>query len=220
MSLFGQFFLLLVRVLSSLALILLVDVRPGLAVTPTAEEESLQQLVLKRPKAREHLLGRGHIWIKFNQADFDSDIKDAWGVDTEGYVGLEGYWWVRRNGYIGVEIGRIGVGSAVTEDGDRIEDFDFTNLEINTKRLYDLTRGLSLGFGIGVGGFWANGEEVRGQVRTDLADFGFGVQGFVEINWRARKFVAGIDVKYQVVSDILDIDYSNFRWGGHLGVVF
>ena len=81
-------------------------------------------------------------------------------------------------------------------------------------------RGLSLGLGIGVGGFWANGEEVRSQVRTDLADFGFGVQGFVEFNWRARKFAAGIDVKYQVVTDILGIDYSNFRWGGHLGVVF
>ena len=68
MSLSDRIFLPLILGPSSLALMLLVDVQPGLAAIPTAEEETLQQLVLKRPKAREHLLGRGHIWIKFNQA--------------------------------------------------------------------------------------------------------------------------------------------------------
>ncbi len=51
-------------------------------------------------------------------------------------------------------------------------------------------------------------------------DFGFGYQGFVELNWRTRQFVIGFDVKYQAVTDIFNIDYSNFRFGGHVGVVF
>jgi len=207
------------RMFCCLALLSLVGNPLPIASTPASEDASPTPHS-QRQRTSDYILGRGHLWLKIDRADFGSDIHDVWGLDTDRYVGLEGCWGGRRNVYFGVEIGRIDIGTALDEDRDRIENFAFTSAEINTKVLFDLTHGLSLGLGAGIGGFWASGEEVDSFGRSDLADLGFGYQGFADINWRAQRFVTGIHLEYQAAVDLIGIDYSNLRLGGHIGVVF
>jgi hypothetical protein len=145
-------------------------------------------------------------------------------VDREGYLGLEAYWAVEDGVYFGGEVGHAGTDSAVAADGDTIRDFDFVALELNTKKVFGLARGLSCSVGLGGAVFYVDGEEISvlgGEESSDpLADIGFGAQAFAGLDWRARKFIIGVDVKYQMAFDVLNIDYSNLRMGGHLGLVF
>ena len=196
------------RPLRSLAVLLLAGCLPLAAAATSAEARSGQAL------------GQGHLWLKVQQTDFGGDTDEVWGVDSDVCVSLEGYWSGWDKVYLGVEIGRIDVGTAQDEDGNHIEEFSFTSGEFNVKRVFDLGRGLTLGLGAGSGAFWASGEEVDTLGRSPLADFGFGYQGFAEFNGRIRRFVAGVQVKYQAAFDFLEIDYSNLRFGGHLGLTF
>lgn len=168
----------------------------------------------------ERPLGRGHLWLKVDGLDFNSDVNEEWGVDTEAYVGLEGYWQRRGRFYIGIEIGHIDVGSASDADGNRLEGVAFTNGELNGKALFPLKHGLSAGVGAGLAGVWVEGEEIDEFGPTDLADISFGAQGFAELNWRVRRLVTGLELKYQIAEDVWQIDYSNLRLGVRLGVVF
>jgi len=62
---------------------------------------------------------------------------------------------------------------------------------------------------------------VSGQTFIDrLSDFGYGTQIFADFNWRTHHLILGLDVKYQEAYDLVDVDYSNFRLGAHLGVAF
>ena len=175
------------------------------------------------PDPRGPSLGRGHVWIKIARADFDDASAGFWGVDEEGFVGLEAYGG-DGDFYGGVELGHARAGNATAADGDEIRDFDFLSLEFNAKKVFALKHGFTFGLGGGTALFYVNGEEVSvfgGQEFSDpLADLGFGAQGFVDLTWRARRFLIGVDVKYQAAFDILDVDYSNVRLGGHLGLVF
>lgn len=170
------------------------------------------------------LLGRAHLWVDFGRTDLSNAAARAWGVDREGYVGLEAY---RRSGgesYFGGGIGRSGAGRATNADGDTIRDFQFVWLELNGKRAFELKRGFTFDAGLGGSLFYAEGQEVSivsGQEFTDpLADLGFGAQAFVDFTWRARRLLLGLEAEYQMAFDIINVNYSNLRLGGHLGVAF
>ena len=75
-------------------------------------------------------------------------------------------------------------------------------------------------FAVDQRGHQADGEEVDEFRRTDLSDSGWGYQVFVDFNYRAKRFMIGVSAKYQDAIDFLDIDYSNLRLGGHIGIVF
>ena len=168
----------------------------------------------------ERLLGRFHIWLKGGTESFLGDVEELWGIDSEEFVGLEGYGGGAKNNYFGLEIGKVGVGSAEGEDGVVIHDLDFLAVELNWKIAFDLTHGMTLAPGFGTSGFFIDGEEVDQFGSSDLADFGFGYQGFVDFTWRARRLLLGINAQYQVAIDILTLDYSNLTLGAHLGLAF
>lgn len=117
-----------------------------------------------------------------------------------------------------------GSGEATNSDGDRIEDFDLDWIEINGKRAFDLHRGWSADVGFGGAFFYVDGREVSIQggeeIRDPLADIGFGLQVVGDVSWRARRLLLGVDLHYQWAFDLIDIDYSNFRLGAHVGVAF
>jgi hypothetical protein len=169
-------------------------------------------------------LGRGHLWVKIGRADFGSDSTRAWAVDSEGYVGLEGYRGSGRGFYFGGEVGRFGTGRVTTPDGDTLRDIHFLWLELNEKLAFDLKRGLSIDAGVGVAFFYVDGQEVTTlsglEFTSPLADVGRGVQVFADLNWRKRRLLLGLDVKYQWAFDVVNLNYSNLRLGGHVGIAF
>lgn len=169
-------------------------------------------------------LGRGHLWVKFARADFQDDAVVVWGVDRATHVGLEGYWAGGRTYHVGGEIGYTSAGDLLTSDGDLIRDFGFFSLEGNNKWVFDLTHGFSAGVGLGAAVFWVEGDEVAyvdGEAwSSPLASFGVGVHLFGELTWRVNRFLVGVDAKYQSAGDWLYLDYSNVRFGVHLGVAF
>ena len=169
-------------------------------------------------------LGKGHLWLKAGQFDLNGDAAGEWGVDREGYLALEGYGELDDEVYIGGELGRSAAASGVNDDGDRIEDFDFLWLEWNTKMAFDLERGFSVDVGLGGALFYVSGDKVIASgdfsSTAPLADVGFGVQVFTDFNWRTRRLLIGLDAKYQWAFDVIDISYSNLRFGAHVGFCF
>ena len=170
-------------------------------------------------------LGRAHLLLEAGRIDVDDAAAREWGVDREGFFALALYLGDERGlGYLGGEIGHAGTRETTNSDGDRIEDFDFDWIEINTKRAFDLHRGWSADVGFGGAFFYVDGQEVSVQggeeIRDPLADIGFGLQIVGDVSWRARRLLLGVDLHYQWAFDLLDVDYSNFRFGAHVGVAF
>ncbi len=176
------------------------------------------------PAPADPLLGRFHLWVKVGRTHLSDAAAAAWGVDREGYLGLEAYRVDNRGFYLGGEIGGSETASGINRNGQTIRDLGFFSLELNAKRAFNLKRGLTFDAGLGGAFFSVQGEEVRimsGQESTDpLADLGFGLQAFVDFNWRVRRMLVGLDAKYQWAFDVIDIDYSNLRFGAHLGLAF
>jgi hypothetical protein len=169
-------------------------------------------------------LGRFHLWVKSGQADFDGAAAGEWGVDREGYLGIEGYGSHAGDFYFGGEIGHVGVGSAITDDGDRIRGFDFLWVELNEKQAVRVGGGFTFDAGLGAALFYVEGKEVvtlGGPEFTDpLADIGYGTHVFVDLTWRRGRFLLGLNARYQWAFDIININYSNLRYGAHLGMAF
>ena len=169
-------------------------------------------------------LGTGHLWLKAGQFNLNGESAGVWGVDREGYLALEGYGESGEGWYFGGELGRSAAGSGVNDDGDTIRDFDFWWLEWNAKKAFDLKRGFSIDVGLGSALFYVDGEEVvaAGEFfSTDpLADIGFGAQVFTDFTWRTRRLLIGLDARYQWAFDVIDISYSNLRFGAHVGFCF
>lgn len=169
-------------------------------------------------------LGRGHLWVEVGEMDLDHGADEAWGLDRETYLALEGYGGDARGFYLGGEFSHSGTSGTAASDGDSIRDFDLWWLEMNGKKAFDLKRGLTIDAGLGWSMFYADGQEVStlgGQQVTDpLADFGFGAQIFGDFNWGLQRFLIGIDVKYQWAFDFVDVNYSNLRVGAHVGFRF
>ncbi len=151
-------------------------------------------------------------------------VEGATRAGAREYLELEGYHATGSELYVGGEVGRLGNGTGVDRDGIPIQDLRFRWLEGNVKGGVDLRHALSLDYGAGVALFYVEGREVTmasGQTFIDrLSDFGYGTQIFADFNWRAHHLILGLDVKYQEAYDLVDVDYSNFRLGAHLGIAF
>ena len=170
-------------------------------------------------------LGSGHLFVTIGQIDLDDAAAREWGVNREGFFALSGYRGdARRVAYFGGEFGHSGSGGGTGSGGRIITDFDLYWIEANAKRAFDLGRGWSAGAGLGSALFYVDGSEVSVQdgeeFRDPLADVGFGAQVFTEAAWRAKHLLMGVEVRYQWAFDLIDVDYSNFRLGVRLGVVF
>jgi hypothetical protein len=177
------------------------------------------------------LLGRAHTWVRIGRTDLSHAAAREWGVDRERHLGIAVYGRRKRAGrrigptfYIGGELSHSATDRAVNAEGDVFNDFDFLSLELNDKIVFELKNGLALGVGTGFAIFYVDGEEESTLPlmpgATSLADAGFGYQAFVDFDWRVRRLILGLDVKYQRAFDIININYSNYRLGAHVGLTF
>jgi hypothetical protein len=190
----------------------------GLALSP------VPALAQPDPPPAAPLLGRAHLVVKTARVDFDREAGRAWGIDRERYLGVEAYWALDRAVYVGGAIGHAGTALAVAADGDVIRDLDFLWLEASQKAVVGLRHGFTFGAGLGAALFYVEGREVVApddpETTDPIADVGFGAQAFVDLTWRAKRFLAGVEVQYQWAFDLLEVDYSNLRAGARLGVTF
>jgi hypothetical protein len=171
-----------------------------------------------------YALGNGHVWVRAGRIDLRDSVQNEWGLDRESFVGLEGYAGQGYEVYLGGEIGISSAGDATTSSGEQLRDLHFRWGGLNVKRGFPLRHGLSFDAGLGVLLFSVDAEEVSnsgGIVTSDpLADLGYGLQALGDFNWRYRALILGIDARFQYAFDLIDIDYSNFGLGAHLGIAF
>jgi hypothetical protein len=176
------------------------------------------------PGPGEPLLGRAHLWLKIGQADFNHDAAREWGVSRKHYLALEGYRGTRHDIYYGGEIARIADDRSINADGDILRDLDLLWLELNVKLAFELRHDLSFGVGSGIAFVYVDGEEITMQggqeVADPLADLALGSQLFVDLTWRRRRLLLGVDARYQRAFDVINVNYSNLRLGAHVGLAF
>src|SRR5262245_26123889 len=169
-------------------------------------------------------LGGFHIWAKGATVDLGGTATDDWGPDRETYFAIEGYLSEWGRSYVGAELGRAHRDTAINVDGEEMRDLDFWSGELNWKYAFDWGHGMTADIGMGSALIYVDGDEVIPLVpvaeTSPLADIGFGLQAFADFNWRTRRLLIGLDVKYQYAWDILNLDYSNLRLGGHIGLAF
>lgn len=176
------------------------------------------------PARRGFSLGDGHIWLRAGRIDLRESVENEWGLDRETFFALEGYLGRGYETYTGGEIGFASSDAAQNMDGDRLEDLHFRWGGLNVKHAFPMGHGLSFDAGAGLLLFYIDATEVSMsggmEVRDPLADLGYGFQALGDFNWRYRVLVLGLDARFQYAFDLLDIDYSNFSVGAHLGVAF
>lgn len=145
-------------------------------------------------------LGPGNIAVKLNYISFTED------EDTGIYTGIEGYGEIRPNLYLGAEIGY----------SDSVSEPDvFIPIELNIKYAIMVTPEFIID--IGAGGSYNYAEEEHfGN------DWVWGLQFFVDCNYKINKFFIGINGKYQQTEHFkdTDIDFNNWRFGGQIGLMF
>jgi hypothetical protein len=158
-------------------------------------------------------LGTGNVALKLDYITFTDD---EWSnVDDDGlYLGVEGYWKVDPNVYVG---GEIGEAINVSILGD---DISFIPVELNVKYATEIAPNIIADFGAGASFSYAEITDPWSDESED--DWLFGGQVFGDLTYKIKSFSIGVNAKYQMTQDFKDsdVDLSNWRLGLQLGVVF
>lgn len=165
-------------------------------------------------------LGWAHLWYSTGVANLSGGAEE-FGLGSERYAGVALYVRAGDRWYLGGEYSRIAKDQTVASDGEELKDVSLDSVELNTKVGWDLGGGFAAAAGVGILNLFIDGTTVSpGGFEDPLSDFGFGVVVFGELDWRWRHLVAGVSLKYHYAADIIAVDYSGFRLGAQIGVVF
>lgn len=162
-------------------------------------------------------LGNGNIAIKFDYINFTNSFFDP-GSDGV-YFGVEGYFGISRNFYLGGEIGTAG---NLTAFGG--EDIEYIPVEFNAKYAFDSTTNFV--FDVGGGLSYSRAEITQVNLFAGDTDRGsgwlLGGQVFTDLTYKIGWFSLGLNAKYQITEDFKNIsaDLSNYRCGLSLGAIF
>ncbi len=183
--------------------------------------------------AERYPLGISNVALKVDYLNFTDDVFDNIDLDEALYVGLEGYYAVMPNIYLGMEIGWAG-----SENDDKIGnlkvDIDVTYIPIELNLKYMAEIAPQWVFGVG-GGISYNYFEIEtNRIDRDADDWVFGGQIFAELNYKMDDFwFLGLETKYQWTEDLEFDDFGingrdfdtktsadNWRIGAKIGFVF
>jgi hypothetical protein len=195
-------------------------------------------------------LGNGNFAVKLDRITFTDDHWDDVGDENGLYLGLEGYFEVAPNLYLGGEVGTatnldLGVigeafvygpilkyGLAEEIEGAE-DDISFVPVEINLKYAMEAASHFVVDFGAGLSYSYVELErdiyflhpELENTVtsRPESRDeWLFGAQVFADLTFKIRWFSIGINGKYQITEDFKDDDFnlSNWRLGAQIGIIF
>lgn len=183
--------------------------------------------------AEKYSLGSSHVALKvdyiyFVEDVFRADMKD--GV----YVGLEAYYGILPNIYIGMESGYATAGNTdkVRYDFDKIKvdvDTDFVPIELNLKYVMEVTPSFIVSLGGGPSYNWLKVRAKSGEFKITEDDFIWGGQLFADLTYKmSDQWFIGLNGKYQFTDDmtIARGDYrssakaNNWRGGAQIGLMF
>lgn len=163
-------------------------------------------------------LGIGNVAVKLDYIVFTDDYWSDSNTEDDGlYIGLEGYGEITPNVYIG---GEIGTAANITVFGN---DIQYVPVELNIKYAMAADQNFVLDFGAGASYNYAELTIERiGGPDIEEDDWLFGGQFFAGVAFKINWFFIGADAKYQITEDFKDsdFDFSNWRLGGKVGVVF
>jgi hypothetical protein len=185
--------------------------------------------------AEKYALGMSNFALKVDYIDFTEDVFDE--IDLEGgvYVGIEGYYAIYPNLYLGMEVGWAG-----SENDDDIDvdglgkvkvdiDMQYIPIELNLKYAFELSPTWVMDLGAGMCYSYFDIEANR--IDADANDWVFGGQVFADLNSKmSDQWFIGINGKYQFTEDLsfkargndIDTDTSadNWRLGAQVGMMF
>jgi outer membrane protein W len=185
--------------------------------------------------AEKYALGMGNIALKVdyinftesvevNNIDFDLEL------DKGIYVGLEGYYAIYPNLYLGLEAGWAGTSNDDDGEIDGIEinvdmDVTFIPVELNLKYVFELDPNWNIGVGAGIS--YSFFEIEADGIDESVDDWIFGGQVFADVNYKFNKeWFIGINGKYQFTDDLefdnIDTETSadNWRVGLQIGYMY
>jgi opacity protein-like surface antigen len=181
--------------------------------------------------AEKYDLGMGNIALKVDYINFTEDAFDEIDLENGVYVGLEGYYAIYPNLYLGLEAGWAGSKNDDTIDTDEFGEVDvdidvtFIPVELNLKYAVALDPNWVIDFGAGISYSYFK-IEANG-IDEDADDWLFGGQVFADITYKINKeWFIGINGKYQFTGDLefdnIDTKTSadNWRVGAHVGLMF
>ena len=180
--------------------------------------------------AEKYDLGMGNVALKIDYINFTEDAFDEIDLENGVYVGLEGFYAIYPNLYLGLEAGWAG-----TSNDDDIDlgggpinvdiDVTFVPIELNLKYAVALSPDWVVDFGAGIS--YSYFEIEADDVDESADDWLFGGQVFADINYKLSKdWFLGINAKYQFTDDLefdnVDTETSadNFRVGAQVGMMF
>jgi outer membrane protein W len=183
--------------------------------------------------AEKYSLGMSNVALKVDYLNFTEDVFDNVDLDQAIYVGLEGYYAIYPNLYLGMEAGWAGA-----ENDDDIEGIDvdvdvqFIPVELNLKYAFEFAPQWvgSLGAGVSYSYFDIEADGID----ADADDWLFGGQVFAGIDYKFNEqWFVGIEGKYQFTEELefddlgdADVDVEtetsadNWRVGAKIGYMF
>jgi len=180
--------------------------------------------------AEKYALGMGNIALKVDYINFTEDAFEDIEIENGVYVGLEGFYSIYPNLYLGLEAGWAGPSndSDIEIDGEEFNvdvDVTFIPVELNLKYVFELDPNWTLGLGAGVSYSYFKIEANR--IDADEDDWLFGGQVFMDVNYKmSKEWFIGINAKYQFTDDLEFDDYDtstsadNWRIGAQIGYMF
>lgn len=180
--------------------------------------------------AEKYDLGMGNVALKIDYINFTEDAFDEIDLENGVYVGLEGYYAIYPNLYLGLEAGWAGSSNDDDIDigGDTINvDIDVTFIPVELNLKYAVALSPDWVWDIGAGVSYSYFKIEANDIDEDADDWLFGGQVFTDINYKlSKEWFLGINAKYQFTDDLEfdNIDTStsadNFRVGAHVGMMF
>jgi hypothetical protein len=185
--------------------------------------------------AEKYSLGMSNIALKVDYIDFTEDVFEKIDLESGVYVGLEGYYAIYPNLYLGLEVGWAG-----SENDDKIDtdtlgrvkvdvDMQYIPIELNLKYAFELSPTWVMDLGAGM--CYSYFDIEANKLDADANDWLFGGQVFADISYKmSDQWFIGINGKYQFTEDLEfdvrgeDIETNtsadNWRLGAQVGMMF
>jgi outer membrane protein W len=185
--------------------------------------------------AEKYALGMGNIALKVDYINFTESVEVKnidldLDLDKGIYIGLEGYYAIYPNLYLGLEAGWAGTSNDddAEIDGEKRNvdiDLTFVPVELNLKYVFELDPNWNIGVGAGISYNYFKIE--FNNIDESADDWVFGGQIFADVNYKmSKEWFIGINAKYQFTDDLEfdNVDTStsadNFRIGAQIGYMF
>lgn len=187
--------------------------------------------------AETYSLGNTNIALKVDYFAFTEDVFGDVDLDEGVYVGLEGYYGIMPNLYLGLESGWAGTSNDgnINIAGEMIDtdvDVTFVPVELNLKYVIEASPEWIIGLGAGVSYNYFEVEiDPKGYSDADEDDWVWGGQLFAEVSYKmSAQWFLGVNGKYQFTEDLefdirgedveTDTSADNWRVGAQIGMMF